>query len=222
MLIQTLFLVMKQTIQNRAIADVLNTKLNCETSFISNEIELANLDGATNPLLLVDVSNLPNINQHHWESLFNTHLSQTHTVLLNTRKNFDKKDLLDWPNCCGIFQKSCSLDLFQQGMQKILAGENWLPRAMMSELLQHYRKDDLHSEQQLVSLTRRECDVLRLLTECNSNIDIANALFVSEHTVKSHLYKVFKKTDVKNRTQAANWAKDNPSIIKQFHRNDTN
>tara|TARA_R110001583_G_scaffold52393_5_gene162820 strand:+ start:1604 stop:2272 length:669 start_codon:yes stop_codon:yes gene_type:complete len=219
---QTLFLVMKQTIQNGAIADILNTKLNCETPFISNELSLTILDGEKSPLLLVDVTNLPNIDQHHWNSLFNTHLSQAHTILLNTSQNVDKKDLLHWPNCCGVFQKSYSLDSFQQGMQKILAGEYWLPRAMMSELLQHYRKDDLHSDQQLVSLTRRECDVLRLLTTCNSNLDIANELFISEHTVKSHLYKIFKKTDVQNRNQATNWAKDNPFVIKQFQRKNTN
>lgn len=211
---QTLFLVMKQTIQSRAISYIINTKLGCETSFINNEIELANLNEEKKPLLLVDINNLPNINQHLWDSFFNTNISQARTVLLNTATNFDKNDLLDWPNCCGIFQESSSLDLFQQGMLKILSGEYWLPRAIMNELLQHYRKDKLNSEPQLISLTRRECDVLRLLTTCNSNIDIANALFVSEHTVKSHLYNAFKKTDVKNRIQAANWAKDNPSIIE--------
>lgn len=40
-----------------------------------------------------------------------------------------------------------------------------------------------------------------------SNIDIANALFVSENTVKTHLYNVFKKINVKNRLQAMMWAK---------------
>jgi len=213
-----LVLVMKLTIQSRAFADFLKTSLDCETRFISNEIELANLDTASTPLLLVDVANLPNIDERCWDTQFNTHLSQVHTVLLNTSKKFDKQDLLHWPNCCGIFPKSSSLVLLLQGMRKILAGEYWLPRTMMCKLLQHYRKADIHSEQPIVSLTRRECDVLRLLTTCNSNIDIANALFVSEHTVKSHLYKVFKKMDVKNRIQAAKWAKENPSAIKPLHR----
>ncbi|MGK0408328.1 MAG: DNA-binding NarL/FixJ family response regulator [Shewanella psychromarinicola] len=220
MLKLTLVLVTKLTIQSRAFADLLKTSLDCETGFISNEMELENLDRALNPLLLVDVANLPNIDDRCWQIQFDTNLSQVHIVLLNTSKKFDKQDLLDWPNCCGIFPQSSSLVLLLQGMRKILAGEYWLPRTMMCQLLQHYRKEDIHPEQPMVSLTRRECDVLRLVTECKSNIDIANALFVSEHTVKSHLYKVFKKTEVKNRTQAANWAKDNPSAFKQLQRYD--
>jgi ATP/maltotriose-dependent transcriptional regulator MalT len=41
-----------------------------------------------------------------------------------------------------------------------------------------------------------------------SNTEIADTLFVSEHTIKSHLYNVFKKLNVKNRLQAVSWAKD--------------
>lgn len=41
-----------------------------------------------------------------------------------------------------------------------------------------------------------------------SNVEIADSLFVSEHTVKSHLYNVFKKLNVKNRIQAVSWAKE--------------
>jgi ATP/maltotriose-dependent transcriptional regulator MalT len=40
-----------------------------------------------------------------------------------------------------------------------------------------------------------------------SNTEIADSLFVSEHTVKSHLYNVFKKLNVKNRLQAVSWAR---------------
>lgn len=211
----TLFLVMKLTIQSRAFAEFLHINLNCETFFISNKAELENLSNAPNPLLLVDVANLPDIDHSFWADQFDNHIYKIYSVLLNTSENLDKRDLLDWPNCCGIFPNSCELSLLEQGIRKILAGEYWLPRTMMTELLQHYRKDETHLEQTNVSLTRRECDVLRLLTICNTNIDIANALFVSEHTVKSHLYKVFKKTDVKNRVQAAKWAEENlPSVKK--------
>nr|WP_267869103.1 helix-turn-helix transcriptional regulator [Shewanella electrodiphila] len=79
----------------------------------------------------------------------------------------------------------------------------------MTELLQHYRTDFKPSAQPTTALTSRELDVLALLPTCKSNIEIADILFVSEHTVKSHLYKVFKKIDVKNRLQAMSWVKEN-------------
>lgn len=52
------------------------------------------------------------------------------------------------------------------------------------------------------SLTRREKDVLLLVTQGESNKSIADKLVLSEVTVKSHLNSIFKKLNVTNRTQA--------------------
>ncbi len=53
------------------------------------------------------------------------------------------------------------------------------------------------------SLTQRENDILELLSEGRSNREIAQALFLSEKTVKAHLAAIFRKLGVTNRTQAA-------------------
>jgi len=52
-------------------------------------------------------------------------------------------------------------------------------------------------------LTRRESDVLQLLSKGSSNREISRHLFLSEKTVKAHLAAVFRKLGVANRTQAA-------------------
>lgn len=52
------------------------------------------------------------------------------------------------------------------------------------------------------SLTKREKDVLLLVTQGESNKSIADKLVLSEVTVKSHLNNIFKKLNVTNRTQA--------------------
>lgn len=52
------------------------------------------------------------------------------------------------------------------------------------------------------SLTKREKDVLLLVTQGESNKSIAQKLVLSEVTVKSHLNSIFKKLNVANRTQA--------------------
>jgi len=51
-------------------------------------------------------------------------------------------------------------------------------------------------------LTRREQDVLGCIAKGFSNHDIAQALFVSEKTVKNHLTNIFRKLNVTDRTQA--------------------
>lgn len=54
-----------------------------------------------------------------------------------------------------------------------------------------------------VKLSRREADVLRLVTEGYTNVQIAEALDISAHTVKSHVISLFNKLGVNGRTQAA-------------------
>lgn len=52
-------------------------------------------------------------------------------------------------------------------------------------------------------LTRRECEVLRLLSAGHSNSAIAEQLVVSEATVKSHVQRILRRLNVRNRIEAA-------------------
>lgn len=56
-------------------------------------------------------------------------------------------------------------------------------------------------------LTKREQEILAQLTTGEPNSIIASRLHLSEHTVKNHMYNIFRKIGVKNRLQASNWAK---------------
>lgn len=51
-------------------------------------------------------------------------------------------------------------------------------------------------------LTKRECEVLQLLTDGKSNRGIGEALFISEKTVKNHVSNILQKMNVNDRTQA--------------------
>lgn len=52
------------------------------------------------------------------------------------------------------------------------------------------------------ALTERELEVLRLMTIGKANKDIADALFVTESTIKFHIKNIFAKLEVADRTQA--------------------
>jgi len=56
------------------------------------------------------------------------------------------------------------------------------------------------------TLTPRELEVLRLVASGASNGEIAQALWVTEQTVKFHLSNVYRKLDVGNRTEASHYA----------------
>ena len=64
------------------------------------------------------------------------------------------------------------------------------------------------TEAQRLNLSRRELEVLQLMAEGLSNQEIANRLFVSLNTVKTHTAQIFEKMEVKRRTQAIDLAKD--------------
>ena len=59
----------------------------------------------------------------------------------------------------------------------------------------------INKNNQFNSLTRREKDVLLLVTQGENNKSIADKLVLSEVTVKTHLSSIFKKLNVTNRTQ---------------------
>lgn len=58
------------------------------------------------------------------------------------------------------------------------------------------------TELKKLNLTTREYEVLQLLTQGYTNAEIAEKLFLSLSTVKTHVSNLFVKMDVKNRTQA--------------------
>lgn len=58
-----------------------------------------------------------------------------------------------------------------------------------------------------LGISKRELEVLQLMADGLSNQEIAERLFVSLNTIKTHTSKVFEKMDVKRRTQAIEKAK---------------
>ncbi|KOS04742.1 LuxR family transcriptional regulator [Flavobacterium akiainvivens] len=63
------------------------------------------------------------------------------------------------------------------------------------------------NELERLGISKRELEVLQLMSEGLSNAEIAERLFVSLNTIKTHSSKLFEKLDVKRRTQAVEAAK---------------
>jgi DNA-binding NarL/FixJ family response regulator len=63
-------------------------------------------------------------------------------------------------------------------------------------------------QRQQFDISKREFEVLKLIDQGLSNQEIADKLFVSLNTVKTHTSNLFSKLDAKRRTQAVQRAKD--------------
>ncbi|MGL4380403.1 MAG: LuxR C-terminal-related transcriptional regulator [Vibrio sp.] len=132
------------------------------------------------------------------------------TILFNVAKRLKTEELLTFGNLKGLFYVSDETDFITHGLGEIINGQNWLPRHVSSQLLHYYRYAfQTHQTQATVDLTAREIQILRCLQTGASNMQIAESLFISEFTVKSHLYQIFKKLNVKNRVKAIAWVNQN-------------
>lgn len=76
----------------------------------------------------------------------------------------------------------------------------------------------LHNWRTMVScdLTTRELEVLELVTEGLNNRQIADHLFVSRHTIKSHIHNILDKTQVRNRSELVRFAMEKRLVQPQY------
>jgi DNA-binding NarL/FixJ family response regulator len=109
----------------------------------------------------------------------------------------------------GFFYRDDSLPHMRKGLQALLTGEIWISRDILVEVALKSSMPKTMATRKKMELTEREMEILALVSTGSSNEEIAEKLFISPHTVKTHLYKVFQKIKVPNRLQAALWAAKN-------------
>ena len=105
-----------------------------------------------------------------------------------------------FPIIQGVFAPQASPAQLLQGLGALLAGDDWLPRALLTHLLRRSRERPRGSTD---GLTRREREILQLVGRGLSNAAIGEALCLSTHTVKSHMHNLLRKTGAANRAEAA-------------------
>lgn len=106
----------------------------------------------------------------------------------------------------GYLLKSLESDELFDLIAGVARGEAAITRTMAARLLKGLAAgsdEPVHIED---VLTEREVEVLRLVAQGVSNPDIAEKLFITVNTVKTHLRNILEKLHVENRTQAATYA----------------
>ncbi len=92
------------------------------------------------------------------------------------------------------------------------AGAGEIANAMRTMLLPDNPHDELEEGQTVVGiakLSKRQKQLIVMLDKGLSNRDIAETLGISEHTVKVHLWRLFRRLGVKSRTQTLHFARVN-------------
>jgi DNA-binding NarL/FixJ family response regulator len=105
---------------------------------------------------------------------------------------------------CGYLLKDAPIDQIVEGIRAAARGESLISPGIASLLMRRLREPQ-NIEPALASgeLTPRELEVLELLSRGMDNPQIAQTLFLSQHTVKNHVSSILVKLQVQNRIQAA-------------------
>ncbi len=109
----------------------------------------------------------------------------------------------------GYLLKDADADALISAIRRVGDGETLLRPELAASVLDEFRRAEAvptHPEHRLSELTEREETILRLLAQGASNAQIADALGVSEKTVRNRLSEIFSKLRLNNRTQAALYA----------------
>ncbi len=98
--------------------------------------------------------------------------------------------------------KDVSPDRLAEAIRSVARGESALDSGVMSRLVSEFQSLSQRGQSGPERLTARELEILQCLVDGRSNQEIADLLVVSEKTVKSHLTSVYRKLDVRDRSQA--------------------
>jgi len=114
----------------------------------------------------------------------------------------------------GYVLKDSDSDVLIKAIRSIYKGESYIQPNMASLLFKKIN-GELDNQVKHSKLTKREVEVLKLITQGLLNKEIADQLCISEKTVKNHVSNIFKKIEVSDRTQAAVYAIKN-NIVDIF------
>jgi DNA-binding NarL/FixJ family response regulator len=131
--------------------------------------------------------------------------------------NTDQKTLNEFldSGAFGLIHKSAHHLELLDAAEKVAKGERYLGKQfskMMTEEYKRLARKKKHPDP-IKSITKREREVLGLLTEGLTSSEIANKLYISPRTVEKHRTNLLKKLDLKNTAALVRFAMENEQAL---------
>ena len=149
-------------------------------------------------LLILDL-NIPGA--HGFNNLVNIRKQypQIPVVIISAHEDNDTIGKAIELGAVGFIPKSTPVETIYTAIMEVLAGKQWLPNQFQAAP----SNEEYHDiAERVASLTQQQHKILMMFAEGMLNKQIAYDLNVSEATIKAHATAIFKKLNVRNRTQA--------------------
>jgi DNA-binding NarL/FixJ family response regulator len=153
--------------------------------------DFCTVDGFKPDVILADAHNLTQYLTPRWPEakiiLIDTGLAQDEII-----------NLLLTHRLAGVIDTHTDVALFKKALKAIGAGQVWIDNGKLRAIL---NQAPLAKTHHVDSLSRKEQEIVMLVSQGLMNREIAAKLYISEQTVKTHISSIFKKAHVSRRSQ---------------------
>jgi len=172
----------------------------------TNGAEAVRLAGESRPdILLIDLATQRTSGAPVLREIAGSH-PELRTILMLTTQA-ERQQIIDVLKLGvrGVVMKTASTNTFVKSIRMVMAGEYWIPRGNIADLVRvlHGAPPDPRQKQRSLNLTPRELEIVVAVSTGYTNKDIAQRFSISEDTVKHHLTNIFDKLGVANRLELA-------------------
>jgi len=201
----------KNRLQNELLLSFLKEKTSFEVTYSENLEPVSPIqenESTLSQFLLVDCKEF-DVEKYsvEIESWKNSIPSLSFIALCNVDPKFKIEKFALRNTINGIFYKDDPPEVIRKGISAILDGDLWYSRkTLVKHILEPTCSKNSLNSAISCNLTMREREILSLIASGHGNQTIADDLFISIHTVKTHIYNIYKKINFTNRFQAILWA----------------
>jgi len=185
----------------QALLAALNVKFNKTQWLEAQTIEQLEQQLSSNTdsdLVLLDL-NIPGAHGFNTLIHIRNHFPQIPVVMISAHEDNDTIRKAMEYGAAGFVPKSTPVEMIIYAIQQILMGEVWLPESFKKACK---GDDETNIAERVASLTQQQYRILMMFAQGLLNKQIAYDLNVSEATIKAHATAIFRKLNVRNRTQA--------------------
>lgn len=202
----TLCIVEDDDVTRRHLVELVNeatasVRLQCVGSYSTAEAALKDIAKRRPDVALVDI-NLPGISGIECVERLKNRFPDLAVLMLT---KFEESELIFKSLRAGangyVLKKMLSTELIP-AIDQVNSGGAPMSMQVARKVVAHFRETK-HSADQVDQLTSREQEILTLLAKGNLYKEIAISLGISESTVRAHLRNIYKKLQVRSRTEAA-------------------
>ncbi len=151
-------------------------------------------------VILMDI-NLPGMSGIECTSIIREKYPKTQVIMCTVYEDDEKIFKALEAGANGYILKKTSSPELLVAINEVLDGASPMSGEIARKVVQSFRKKSIEVPH---DLSERELKILDLLSLGYSNKEIGEKLFISPHTVRNHLYKVYEKLHVNSRIEALN------------------